>query len=549
MQQSESRVCLHIDGLRSQLRRATKTLTSFGLMHSAKWASNLLVGIPRTMVDSLVVEDPILLKSEKYLPKSDDQDAYWTLPQISEDEEDVYLYAKALFDRREYGRCAHALIGVIDCRGFFLHLYASYLDGERLREQEIEENPDTTDKSIKNPNLDFIAQQLSDRNLQGILDPFCQYMLGIVLQKMERHKEAQDAFLSSVRKYPWNISAWEQLLASISTITMAGAMSLPNHWTSLYFYGLVYNKFHQGEKAHAYFQALQTIFQNSTDISTQMALASYNGLEYDRARREFESVCQNDPFQVEHMDAFSDILFVQDSVATLSYLAQKMNEVDKYSPETCNIIANYYSQKGDYAKAIEMCNRTLTLDRRNSRAWMLLGQAHFEQKESHLAIRAYGQALEIDPQDYRCWNGLGLAYELLGMPHYTIRYFEKFASLRPNDSRAWHALATVYKKVGNVNSAIKCYERAISCEPSSAAFVFQLAQLLEFHNPEKTRQLYERLLDPTSEYRLSGRETKDCLLFLSKAYLASGDRETARMYVLQLQDYAGPVISQSNSLI
>ena len=45
------------------------------------------------------------------------------------------------------------------------------------------------------------------------------------------------------------------------------------------------------------------------------------------------------------MDVFSNILFVKEHVAALSQLAHRAVATEKYSPDTCCIVGNYYSLK------------------------------------------------------------------------------------------------------------------------------------------------------------------------------------------------------------
>lgn len=45
------------------------------------------------------------------------------------------------------------------------------------------------------------------------------------------------------------------------------------------------------------------------------------------------------------MDVFSNILFVKEQFAALSQLAHRVTSTDKYSPEACCIVGNYYSLK------------------------------------------------------------------------------------------------------------------------------------------------------------------------------------------------------------
>jgi anaphase-promoting complex subunit 8 len=50
------------------------------------------------------------------------------------------------------------------------------------------------------------------------------------------------------------------------------------------------------------------------------------------------------------MDTYSNILYVKEAFAPLSHLAHRVATADKYRPETCCIIGNYYSLKGQHEK-------------------------------------------------------------------------------------------------------------------------------------------------------------------------------------------------------
>lgn len=53
---------------------------------------------------------------------------------------------------------------------------------------------------------------------------------------------------------------------------------------------------------------------------------------------------------VQGMDIYSNILYVKEAFAALSHLAHRVATADKYRPETCCIIGNYYSLKGQHEK-------------------------------------------------------------------------------------------------------------------------------------------------------------------------------------------------------
>jgi hypothetical protein len=50
------------------------------------------------------------------------------------------------------------------------------------------------------------------------------------------------------------------------------------------------------------------------------------------------------PYRLDDMDVFSNLLFVKDSKEKLSVLAHQSERIDKYRPETCCIIGNVLLQ-------------------------------------------------------------------------------------------------------------------------------------------------------------------------------------------------------------
>ena len=97
--------------------------------------------------------------------------------------------------------------------------------------------------------------------------------------------------------------------------------------------------------------------------------------------------------------------------------------IDKYRPETCCIIGNYYSLKSQHERAVQYFQRALKLNRNYLSAWTLIGHEYVELKNSPAAIDCYRRAVDINPRDYRAWYGLGQTYEILGMPYYALYYY------------------------------------------------------------------------------------------------------------------------------
>lgn len=145
----------------------------------------------------------------------------------------------------------------------------------------------------------------------------------------------------------------------------------------------------------------------------------------------------------------------------LAFLAQVATATDKFRPETCCVVGNYYALKSEHEKAVMYFRRALTLDRNFLSAWTLMGHEYVEMKNTHAAIESYRRAVDINRKDYRAWYGLGQTYEILEMNLYALFYYQKAAGLRPYDPKMWQAVGNCYDRIGKPDESIKAFRRAL----------------------------------------------------------------------------------------
>lgn len=86
------------------------------------------------------------------------------------------------------------------------------------------------------------------------------------------------------------------------------------------------------------------------------------------------------------MDVYSNILYVKEESAALSHLAHSTALNDKYRTETCCIIGNYHSLKGQHERAAQYFRRALKLNPNCLSAWTLMGHEYVELKNPPAAI-------------------------------------------------------------------------------------------------------------------------------------------------------------------
>lgn len=184
-------------------------------------------------------------------------------------------------------------------------------------------------------------------------------------------------------------------------------------------------------------------------------------IDFEAASSTFSSRLTSSPHNLTHLDHYSNILYVLSLRPALSFLAHLATSTDRFRPETCVIVGNYYSLVSEHEKAVMYFRRALTLDRSFLSAWTLMGHEYVEMKNTHAAIESYRRAVDVNRKDYRAWYGLGQTYEVLEMHLYALFYYQRAASLRPYDAKMWQAVGSCYDRVGRPQAAVRAWKRAL----------------------------------------------------------------------------------------
>ncbi len=252
---------------------------------------------------------------------------------------------------------------------------------------------------------------------------------------------------------------------------------------------------HQGDVALDNLSAVDRVLPNSLQVLASSAMAHYSLRDLDSAQDAFEMIRERDPHRLEHVDTYSNILYVKERRADLSHLAHMMGKVNKYAPETCCVIGNYYSLKGHHEKAVTYFRRALRLNSKFLSAWTLMGHEYVEMRNTSAAVRCYREAIDVSDTDYRAWYGLGQTYEMLHLYQYAVYYFKRATVLRPTDPRMWCAVGNCLCRLGSITDAISAYERAAGSSDKEGIAVKELGRLYRQQgNHEKAAEYFQRLL-------------------------------------------------------
>lgn len=425
-----------------------------------------------------------------------------------------YLLAKSYFDTKEYDRCAAVFLPTtppaggpavfeqfknqtapltsynhiknqsdtasllcVSQKSLFLAVYARYLAGEKRREEASETILGPNDGSNSpNRELPTLVRCLEDYfRVRDAQDPelkrsqgWLEYIYGVVLARSKQDDRAQEWLLRSVRLNPYHWGAWEelsQLLTSVDDLNaqLTSAMLPSNVMTLIYQIHVSIDLFSTTDATTTMtnLNSLLEIFPTSTFLLTQQALSSYHAKDFETAAAIFQDILASNPYRIDALDHYSNILYVMADRPKLALLAHLATSVDKFRPETCCVVGNYYSLCSQHEKAVVYFRRALTLDRSFLSAWTLMGHEYIELKNTHAAIESYRRAVDLNRKDYRAWYGLGQAYEVLDMGYYALFYYQRAAGLRPYDMKMWQAVGSCYAKMNRIEQAIKALKRAL----------------------------------------------------------------------------------------
>lgn len=302
-----------------------------------------------------------------------------------------------------------------------------------------------------------------------------------MLAKDKNDEKAMEYLIRSVHKYPMNWGCWLEMTSLITRVedvcppprALPAIGSLreqlarvsrhcPEHIISYMFHlHASLELYQQSPNLANSLERLLAIFPTSSFLLTCNALLAYHSKDLMAAEQHFSRLLALHPHRLDSLDHYSNILYVLGLRPKLAFLAHLCSSVDKFRPEACVVIGNYYSLLSMHEKAVQYFRRALTLDRSCLSAWTLMGHEYVELKNTHAAIESYRRAVDVNRRDYRAWYGLGQTYEMLEMHTYSLWYYKKAAGLRPWDGKMWMAVGSCLQKMGRERDGIKALKRAL----------------------------------------------------------------------------------------
>lgn len=126
-------------------------------------------------------------------------------------------------------------------------------------------------------------------------------------------------------------------------------------------------------------------------------------------------------------------------------------------------------------EAIEYLQKYLKLDRKNSKAHVVLGNLYYEQKNDNSALSSYRSALKSDPSIKGFYKKYAEIVVKKGLNDEAIKVLQACIANKENDKKTFITLGKIFQKKKMYSSAIKMFQKASDADPKNSAVLTSLA--------------------------------------------------------------------------
>ena len=173
-------------------------------------------------------------------------------------------------------------------------------------------------------------------------------------------------------------------------------------------------------------------------------------------------------------------------------------------------------------QATQLLEAVTTLDARNTRAHLLLGNAYINIGKPEEAIAQYQTILALDPQNASAATNLGAAYYQMGKLDEAVAQLQAALQLSPGDAETHYLLGAAYIQQNKVDNAKAEFQAALKSKPNLAAAFVGLG------NAQLIQKDVDGAVSSLTQATQLAPNLPEAFYALGKALLQKGDRVGAR---------------------
>ena len=218
--------------------------------------------------------------------------------------------------------------------------------------------------------------------------------------------------------------------------------------------------------------------------------------EFQDAQRCLELMQSKDPGRIRGLELLSTVYWQMKKEVELSYLSQKVVDMDRLAPEAWCVVGNCFSLQKDHESALVFFKRSLQLDYGFTYTHTLSGYEYMANENFNEAIGCFRQALRIDDRHYNAWYGLGAIYHRQEKYDLAEYHFGKAVQINPGSSVLRCNLGIAQNANGKPYQALDTLAGAFRLDPRNPQARFQRATIYSALNrPEEALEELRRVRD------------------------------------------------------
>lgn len=193
-------------------------------------------------------------------------------------------------------------------------------------------------------------------------------------------------------------------------------------------------------------------------------------------------------------------------------LCLQVLEADRRQPRAWHLLGIIAHLSGDTRRAVELIRKAIGLDARFAAAHNDLGNLLVAQGKPADAIAAYRRAIALSPGFAEAWNNLGNACQLTDALEEALASYRQAIALSPAYPEAHRNLGSALRRAGRVAESLAAFETAVSLNPQfSEALALVVQEMRELCAWEGLDALSRRLVEIVE----NGTGTVNPFIFLS----------------------------------
>jgi tetratricopeptide (TPR) repeat protein len=228
-----------------------------------------------------------------------------------------------------------------------------------------------------------------------------------------------------------------------------------------------------------------------------------------------------------------------------------------------NVQAMHYQKQALYPQAIQMYQRALASDPKNTAMLMELGACQVKSGNTGEASVTYEQVLAVNPQEMRVYKMLGEMYLQQKKPEQAIAVYKKYLEKQPKDYAVAYLIGEDAFKNKNYDDAVRYFGMIAGEDARKPAFITMYGQAcLQKKDYDKAKELYRQLaaVEPGNadvymslyDIAMHDNEKETAISYLKK-YIAIKPRDAQAQkelgdYLYEQKDLSGAFLAYRTAL-